>query len=162
MKLEKLYRDNRRTFIFKVYPYVRQYDIAEDLVQEAFSTALNKFEQYDKKKGSLKGWFTKILFSVLWNYMREIRKRPQMTNIDYLLDSDLLGYEEEPDLREHLLALKNVSHKKILASHLILGYSPKETASAVKTTEANVRKVVQRFREGKKKCLNTTQITGWS
>ena len=150
MTLEQLYRQHKKSFIFKVYPYTHLYDVSEDLVQEAFTKAYLNLPQYDKKKGALKGWFTKILFSCLWDYMREKKRHPPTFDIESVLESDLLAYEEEPDLQTYLQQVKNPLHKSILIAHLILGCSPQEVSGVLGTTPENVRKTVQRFREGTK------------
>lgn len=148
MTITKLYTENRRRFIFKLYPYTRNYDIAEDLLQDAILKAHIKYEQYDPKKGALKGWFTKILFSCLWDYMREQRKLPQMLDIDIVTDSDLISYEEDTSLVDLLDQVKNPTHKKILCARMLLGCSYGEIAKMSGTTKNSVRKIVQRFRKG--------------
>lgn len=146
LALSKLYAENRRKFIFKVYPYTRNYDVAEDLVQEAFLKAFDKFSQYKPEKGSLKGWFVKILFSSLWDHMREQKKVPYMMHIDAALEAELSSYDDEADLAALLQTVKNPLHKKILTSKLVFGLSYKEVAGMQGVKEEGVRKIVERFR----------------
>jgi len=146
MNLSKLYTENRRKFIFKIYPYTRSYDIAEELVQEAFLKAFSKFSQYNPEKGSLKGWFVKILFTSLWDHMREQKKIPYMMHIDTALEAELSSYDEEADLAALLQTIKNPMHKKVLVSKLMFGLSYKEVASTQGVKEESVRKIVERFR----------------
>lgn len=147
MNLEVLYLKHRKTFIFKLYPYVHNYELAEDLVQEAFTRAFSKFDQYDEKKGSVKGWFTKILFSCLWNHKKQNKRQPITYDIDSVSESDLLAYEEEPNLREYLESVSNTKHRKALISCLLLGHTYTEAAAVSSLDTENVRKVVYRFRE---------------
>lgn len=146
MTLEELYKQ-RRSFIFKIKPFVKDYDVAEEVVQDAFTRALDKHTQYDKKKGSVKGWFTKILFSCVWKHLRELRKQPPTYDIDLVLESDLLAYEEEPNLRDYVSKTVNVKHKQVLLAYFVLGYTYAEIASTLGLTQDNVRKIVQRFRD---------------
>jgi len=145
--LEQLYQTQRRTFVFKILPYVKIYDVAEDLVQEAFTRALTKLDQYDKRKGPIKGWFTKILFSCVWSHLREQKKTPPMYDIDLVLESDLLAYEEEPNLREYVRKTPNTKHRQALLGYFILGNTYEEISSLLGITQDNARKIVQRFRE---------------
>lgn len=147
MTIEELYKLQRRSFIFKIKPYVRSYDTAEELVQDAFIKAISCHSQYNPKKGSLRGWFSKILFSCLWNHLRTLKKRPPIYDIDFVLESDLLAYEEEPNLREHISRVHNVQHKQALLAYFVLGNSYAEIAPVLGMTQDNVRKIVQRFRE---------------
>lgn len=147
MTLESLYNTHRKTFIFKLYPYVHNYEIAEDLVQEAFLRALSNLSQYDEKKGALKGWFTKILFSCLWNYKRQNKKQPITYDIDSVSEEELMSYAEGEGVREYLQSIANPKHRKALISHLLLGHTYSETAAVASLEEANVRKILSRFRE---------------
>lgn len=150
MTLEQLYRQHKKSFIFKVYPYTHLYDVSEDLVQEAFTKAYINFPQYDKKKGALKGWFTKILFSCLWDYMREKKRHPPTFDIDSVLESDFLSYEENNNLGEYIKEIKNPLHKQVVLAHTLFGCNPQEVASVLPVSEVSVRKIIQRFREGTK------------
>lgn len=154
MSLEAFYKANYLSSIKKIMPYVSNYAVAEDIVQEAFVKALGCIEQYDPKKGEFKGWFTKILFSVLWNYKRDNKRIPNTIDISEVLDSEELSYCDEIDLIPYLKRRSNKQHRKVLIARFLLGYSDKETAEVCKTTPENVRKVVQRFRETVK-CLTT-------
>jgi RNA polymerase sigma factor (sigma-70 family) len=148
--LEALYTSHRKNFIFKIRPYVQGYDVAEELVQEAFTRALTKIDQYDKRKGPIKGWFTKILFSCVWSHLRTLKKKPPIYDIDLVLESDLLAYEEEPDLREYIKKTYNLKHRQVLLAYFVLGNTYQEIASMTGLTYDNVRKIIQRFREGEK------------
>ena len=154
MNLEQLYKQQRRAFVFKVRPYVQSYDVAEEIVQEAFTKAITAYHQYDPRKGPLKGWFTKVLFSCVWSHLREIKKRPPMYDIDVVLESDLLAYEEEPNLREYVSKVFNTKHRQVLLGYFVLGNTYEELASLLGITQDNARKVVQRFRDNEKEIAN--------
>lgn len=149
-ELELLYKQ-RRSFIFKIRGYVESYDVAEELVQDAFTKALSSYHQYDPKKGPLKAWFIKVLFSCLWSYIREKKKRPPMYDIDLVLESDLLAYEEEPNLRDYVSRVPNIKHRQALLGYFVIGNTYAELSSLTGLTQDNLRKILQRFREGEQK-----------
>lgn len=148
MTLEQLYKTQRRHFIYKIYPYLNSYAVAEDLVQEAFIKAFTKVAQYDVKKGTMKSWFNSILFSLMWNHKRYIKRQPHQVDITNYLDSEDFGYTEDINLTSVLDGVKNKAHRRVLVLNLVLGYSLGETASLSKETQGNVRKIVQRYRMG--------------
>lgn len=150
MTLEELYKQ-RRSLIFKIKPFVKDYDVAEEIVQDAFTRALDRISQYDKRKGPLKGWFTKVLFSCVWSHLREIKKRPPMYDIDLVLESDLLAYEEEPNLRQYVSKVFNTKHRQVLLGYFVVGNTYAEIAGLLGMTQDNVRKIVQRFRDEEKR-----------
>lgn len=148
MSIQNLYLLNRRSYIFTIMSYTKSYEISEEIVQDAFVKAIEKFSQYDPKKGKLRGWFTKILFSSLWNYMRAQRKHPIMVDIENVLEKDLMSYEEVPDFQRYLdNTPMNPQHRQVLVAYVILGNTPKEISDVLGVTQDNVRKIVQRFRE---------------
>lgn len=148
MTLEQLYKTQRRHFIYKVYPYLNSYALAEDLVQDAFVKAFTKLGQYDAKKGTIKSWFNSILFSLMWNHKRHLKRQPHQVDITNYLDSEDFSYSEDIDLTSVLEEVKNSIHRRVLVLHLVLGYSLAETASLTKEQQGNVRKIVQRYRSG--------------
>lgn len=148
MILEQLYKTQRRHFIYKVYPYLNSYALAEDLVQDAFVKAFTKLDQYDVKKGTIKSWFNSILFSLMWNHKRHLKRQPHQVDITNYLDSEDFSYSEDIDLTSVLEEVKNNTHRRVLVLHLVLGYSLAETASLTKEQQGNVRKIVQRYRNG--------------
>ena len=144
----EFYSLNRKKFTHKLLYYTKSYDVAEDVVQDAFIKALDKFPQYDPTKGSLKAWFTKVLFSTLWNHIREQRKRPFTFDIDDLLATDLLAYEEVPHLATHLNELDiNPKHRQVLIASMVIGYTNAEISRVLGVSEDNIRKILQRFRK---------------
>lgn len=150
MTLTELYAGHKRSLTSKLYPYTHNLDTAEDLVQDAFVRALVCFDQYDASKSSLKTWFTKIMFSCLWNKLREIRKTPTTFDISDVVESEFLAYEDTPSLAPYIDAVKNSTHKAVLAGYFIFGYTPNEVAKLLGVERANVRKIVQRFQESQK------------
>ena len=148
MTLEQLYKTGRKGYIYKINYYLYNYAVAEDLVQDAFVKAFTKAHQYDANKGTIKAWFNSILFSVLWNYKRSLKRQPFQVNILDYLDSEEFAYCEDTSLATVLENVKNKAHRRVLVLHLVLGYSLAETANLTKEQQGNVRKITQRYRNG--------------
>jgi RNA polymerase sigma factor (sigma-70 family) len=148
MTLEQLYKTGRKGYIYKINYYLHNYAVAEDLVQDAFVKAFAKISQYNKKKGTIKTWFNSILFSVLWNYKRSLKRQPFQVDILEYLDSEEFAYSEDTSLVTVLESVKNKMHRRVLVLNLVLGYSLAETASLTGEQQGNVRKIVQRYRIG--------------
>lgn len=143
MTLEELYRTHYKHFIYKIYPYLHSYDIAEEVVQDAFIKAFTKFDTYDPEKGQIKNWFHSLLFSVLWGHKRAMKKTICSNNPE--------GLEHIIDInRDSLLLFDNIEnlfHKKILTTYFVLGYTYGETAEVCNVGKHNVKKIVQRFKK---------------
>lgn len=148
MTLEHLYKTGRKGYIYKINYYLHNYAVAEDLVQDAFVKAYAKVDQYDPTKGSLKSWFNSILFSVMWNYKRSVKRQPFTVDVMDYLDSEDFAYYEDQSLIKILDNVKNGAHRRVLVLNLVLGYSLAETADISKEQQGNVRKILQRYRMG--------------
>lgn len=148
MTLEHLYKTGRKGYVYKINYYLHNYTVAEDLVQDAFIKAFTKIDQYDVKKGTMKSWFNSILFSLLWNHKRHLKRQPFQVDIANYLDSEDFAYTEDTNLVAVLDEVKNKAHRRVLVLNLVLGYSLAETANLSKETQGNVRKIVQRYRMG--------------
>ena len=145
-QLEELFK-SRTLFVRKIRSYVKDLDTAEDIVQDAFVDILGKVNQFDAKKASLKTWFTKILFSRLWKHMREQRKIPPLVDLESVLESEMVIYQEEPLLEGYVRKVSNKRHKQALLGYYVLGLNDKEVSFLTGLKPENVRKVVQRFKE---------------
>lgn len=71
---EKTYKENAPTMIGVCYRYVQNKEIAEDLMQDAFLTAINKSETYSGK-GSFNGWLRKIAVNTALMYLRNEKSK---------------------------------------------------------------------------------------
>lgn len=141
MTLEELFKD-REIFVKRVMPYVKCYDVAEDVVQNAFIKAFIYKDKYDETRASLKTWFNKILYSCVW----DAKKKPKIKTVD-IDEFDDKGYVEEYDNLETFVEnITNPFHRKVLTCFHIYGYSPLEISLLLDTSESNVRKIIERFR----------------
>lgn len=148
MSLEQLYRDNRSVYVTTIKRYVDCHDTAEDVVQEAFIKAMKSFPTYNPQKGSLRTWFNKVLFSVLWDLKRKNKRQPPLLDIDDFV----MLVEERPDADvifylAKIKAVKNDKHRLILTSYYILGYKLDEICEMFDENKENLHKIIQRFKK---------------
>jgi RNA polymerase sigma factor (sigma-70 family) len=144
--LESLYRSKRKTYLYKIKSIVHDYEIAEEIVQNAFTKALTRIATYDSKKSSLNTWVSSILFSTLWSWKKYLNKEPRFVDIMSCEDKLELSSVQEENL-ESLISIKNPLHQKIIVDCVVLGLNTQEVACDLGVTQANVRKVLERFRK---------------
>ncbi len=147
MTLDQLHRQHYKHFISKVYPYLHSREAAEEVVQDAFVHAIEKMDQYDSTKSSLKTWFTHVLFSCLWNHLRKNKKALKTCELEALGENEGIDISRAGDLAEIILNIPNRRHQHILFCRFILGNDYPEVSDITGYTQDNVRKIVQRFRE---------------
>lgn len=148
-KLTVLYADHKPLFVSLMNRYVHNFSTAEDIVQEAFTKAYTTLTLYDGSRSSVKTWFSKVLFSTLWNYKRKNKKIPVMLDITDILTSFELTTEASDSqdwIRERILNVENEEHRLVLFSYYILGYQTQEIEMCLGVKPDNCRKIVQRFK----------------
>jgi RNA polymerase sigma factor (sigma-70 family) len=150
--LEGYYTHNFEKLCKKRSGWVGGLGNAEDCVQEGFTRALKYIE----------GWtgpqpFSHWVNTIINNACRDFKKadRLQGGNRD-TVDADEEAGEplEQVQLTEEMakiimeeIADKPAPKQTAIRDYLILGYTCKEIAEYVDMSQANIRKVVQRFRE---------------
>jgi len=145
--IEDLYKENQKRYINMIKRYVKDQDLAEDIVQQAFLKSLICYHTFDDKKSSIKTWFSQVLFSELWSYLRNKNKQPPLLDIEEYLDHESLGRDDQDLLRKIVEAIDNKLHRQIIISKIVLGYTYKECSELYNMKQSTIRKVVQRFRK---------------
>jgi RNA polymerase sigma-70 factor (ECF subfamily) len=77
--------------------YVKDFDIASDIVQETFITVFSKIDQY-QGNGSFEGWIRKIAVNANLMYLRANKKKLATENLEQYLENDSIVFEEESDI----------------------------------------------------------------
>jgi len=81
---QKIYKENSHKIIGVLRRYVKNKEVAEDLMHETFITAINKSYTYTGK-GRFEAWLRKIAVNMALMYLR---KQKSQKNIDDLIESD--------------------------------------------------------------------------
>lgn len=146
MTLDELYRNRWSYYVNVIKRHVKSYDIAEDIVQEAFLKCLGK-SSYNPKKGPLENWFYSVLRSKLRQYYRDKSKDPTFINIESILDSIFLSVEEKQNL-SLIIEESPFSdlHKEIIFDKIIMGHTYQQVADMYGMRQGNIRQIIKRFR----------------
>ena len=144
MTIESVYRASKTKLIKKILYIVKDRDLAEELVHDAIVRALEKYQQYDATKASEETWLTHIMFSILWDWKRKQKRKPEIVEADLelLLDENITPY-----MGEFLEGYRNSAHRKVFRLSSEFGYTPKEIGFLLDLQEENVRKILQRLRK---------------
>tara|TARA_R110002050_G_scaffold291167_2_gene445429 strand:+ start:6100 stop:6579 length:480 start_codon:yes stop_codon:yes gene_type:complete len=128
----------------------KDHDAAKDIVQEAYCKAVKYQDVYDKDRASLHTWFNKILFNTLRDFQKTHKKGNVIVDrdIDELSQEDHLNLDRETyaTFEDKIDSIRNLSHRRIVVLHYIVGYSCREVAYMENTTVNNVTTICSRFR----------------
>jgi RNA polymerase sigma factor (sigma-70 family) len=121
---------------------------AEDIVQQAYTYALQYIDSFNQEKGSqplvaFNNWFTTILNNSLYEHQNKEKGMvvPAPVNEELVeLPSSLIE-----DVKR-MIKRETKEHQEILRLHFLLDYSPIDISKVTNNTYANSFKVIQRFR----------------
>ncbi len=112
---------------------LRDRALAEDAVQEAFLSVWRNANQFDRTRGSGRGWLYAVLrnsaLGLLRRSAREVPVAPEMaeTHVEAALAEAWTGLDERSALRQCLARLDPAKRRLVLMSH-VLGYTHGEIA----------------------------------
>lgn len=123
--------------------YARDYSSAEDILQEAFITIINKIEGY-RFEGSFEGWLKRVTVNTAINYIRK-QSRQNLFRIDDesyhdppSQEADVVSSLSEKELMQHIQALPD-GYRTVFNMFVIEGYKHTEIAEILGVTESTSR-----------------------
>lgn len=152
------YMEEYGTGLLKLaYSYVKNWDTAEDLVQETFITVYSKFELFDQKS-SVKTWIYRIAINKCKDYLKSPKNRLlhyYSTHLNQFakeknLTDKLIESEESIAISDTLMNLP-IKYREVLLFYYYEDLTVKEIAQLLHVTEANVKTRLLRGREKFKK-----------
>lgn len=159
LEFEKLFRSEFQGLCFYAYKYVKDYEPAREIVQEAFTSLWEKGTDIDYSR-NVKSYLTTTIHNRCLNYLRDNRKfNGNILEIEKLLESQVIDQHYEVDsfdtdeLRKQINeAIQELPAKCrevfVLNRYEELKY--KEIAEkldiSVKTVEAQMSKALQHLR----------------
>jgi RNA polymerase sigma factor (sigma-70 family) len=128
--LERLYRDRYVGFRNALAPIVGDRDLARDIVQEAFATALRERAQL-RREESLPAWVWQIA------YRAALRERAKQGTVELPDDLTILDPERDPALAAAIRALPP-QRRLVLFLRYFAGLSYADIAEALDISEKTV------------------------
>jgi len=130
--------------------YAKDYDEAQDIMQDAFIKIFGKLADYEKK-GSLEGWVRRIVVNTALDSYRKNKKHQQnvaVDSVDYLLENKTFIIEEL-NANDLLAVIKTIpaGYQMVFNLFAIEGYSHKEIAEKLNITESTSKSQYSRARK---------------
>lgn len=163
---ENLYRQYASKLFAVSLKYSRNYQEAQDNLQDAFITIYEKIDQY-KNKGSFEGWMKRITINTA---LQRYRKQ----NMYQIVDENNIKDQEDVHLREEEVSLDYLlkiiqelpdRYRMVFSLYVLDGYSHKEIAEMMSISEgtsksnlARARKNLKQKLEQNEKLINTRQV----
>ena len=146
----KQYRSHIGKMVGTCYRYIGDWQVAEDLAQDAFLRAIEKSGTYHAW-GSFEGWLKKIAVNEALMYLRN---RPEMVEIDEAMTveeplTDAPQGMEAKFSQEELLELIGklpVKQRTVFNLYAVEHYSHKEIAKTLNISVANSKVLLSRAR----------------
>jgi RNA polymerase sigma-70 factor (ECF subfamily) len=89
--------------------YVKNRDIAEDVMQDGFVTVFTKLSQY-RGTGSFEGWVKRIMINMSLSYLRQSSKIPIQNNVETLFG---LSSDEDSETNQSNASDENFSETEM-------------------------------------------------
>jgi len=130
--------------------YAKDYEEAQDVMQDAFIKIFGKLTNYEKK-GSLEGWVRRIVVNTALDSYRKNKKHQQNVDVDsvgYLLEHKTFIIEEL-NANDLLAVIKTIpaGYQMVFNLFAIEGYSHREIAEKLNITESTSKSQYSRARK---------------
>ena len=126
--------------------HVRDKELAEDLTADTFTKAWSRLESFDFKQP--RPWLYKIARNTMMDHWRKKHTEPMDSEEEYVSGADSIEDQIDKQLTKETIgkALYKLPENmcSVITLRFILGYSAKQTADSLGTTEGNVRVVQYR------------------
>ena len=161
---DELYRKLSPRILGICRRYVMDIEIAENIMHDAFVTAIEKNHLYNQKKGSLEVWIKTISINNCINYINREKNRYTSIN-ENLYESDVRAeYESEEEVKlskmnwkeEQLLELIDQlpdTQKQIFNMYVVDGFSHKKIAEVLSIPENTSKSHLLRAKKNLQKKL---------
>jgi RNA polymerase sigma factor (sigma-70 family) len=156
----KLYEAYSGKFLALCCRYVKDRDLAEDVMIEGFMKIFEKLSQFEQK-GSLEGWMRKVMVNQALLTLRKNRHLAMEVNYDGQQEG-MGSYAAPVDLEaEDLMKLVHelpVGYRTVFNLYAIEGYSHKEIQELLGITESTSKSQLSRARALLQQKLNKSPL----
>ncbi|MCI8597011.1 MAG: sigma-70 family RNA polymerase sigma factor [Lachnospiraceae bacterium] len=153
--LERLMNEYGDTILRTCYLYLRDYQLAEDAVQETFIKAMNSYGSF-KHQSSEKTWLIRIAINCCKNIMRNRWFQIRQNHFEYHMeeaDTNPIDQFIETDSVSAAIMKLNAKDREILVLYYYQDLSVREIAVVIGKTENAIIQRLNRARKRLKKNL---------
>jgi len=140
--------------------YIKDRDLAEDVMIEGFMKIFEKLDQYEGK-GSFEGWMKRVIVTQALLTLRKNQKLSMEINIEHQLETGLPQYEfvdmEVNELMEMIRELP-VGYKTVFNLYAIEGYTHAEISDLLGISENTSKSQLSRARALLKQKITQLQL----
>ncbi len=146
VELTEYYADNFDRLVKKVSYRAGGLHNAEDVVQEAFTRAVQYIDSYDSDRKPLPNWFNSILQNALKNFNQQERIQGMVKEIDRVVNLEDQVYQGQVIQKVlDYISRRRDPDKDILNHFVVLGYSYKEIAQLLDVNIHAVHHCIRQF-----------------
>jgi RNA polymerase sigma-70 factor (ECF subfamily) len=136
--------------------YTKDYEEAQDVLQDGFIKIFNKLPDFEKK-GSLEGWVRRIMVNTALDAYRKAKKHlnnVDVDSVDYMLDSkDFIVESLNAEDLLNIIRTIPEGYRVVFNLFAIEGYSHKEIAERLGVTESTSKSQYSRAKKMLRKLL---------
>lgn len=142
-KLEFLYMEFRKPIFLLALSIVRDYQMAEDIMQETFLKVMKNSESY-KEMGNAKAWIMTITRNISLNYLKKSKR--EEAKEEFVIESEDNFTEDVEGTMEFFRIIQdlNEEERQIIALKLLGGLGYIQIAKILKISLVSARKKYSR------------------
>lgn len=158
--LERLMNEYGDTLLRMCYLYLKDYQLAEDAVQETFIKAMKSYDSFEHRS-SEKTWLIRIAINCCKNIMRnrwyQIRQNNLEDHRERTSNDPIDDFLERDSISTAIMKL-NASDRQIIVLYYYQGLSVREIAAVIGKTENTT---IQRLNRARTKIKNILVEVGY-
>lgn len=147
--INQYYEEERDNLVRRITFRAGSPENAEDIVQEAFTRALQYAKSFDKDKACIRSWFSGILNNALRDFKRDERLYGMCEEFEEEehdgLEMDLLHHDIQRKIREDM-KMQNELHACVVDLYFNKQYKLSDIVKVTDESFHNVHKIVVRFK----------------
>ncbi len=154
-RVEQWIHDYGHDLKWLAYSYVKDHSLAEDITQETFIKAYQKYSSF-KEESSVKTWLYKISINLCKDhlkssYMKRVVKKGtelfrSLPSTQYTPEEYVLSQSEDEELFQHILALEG-KYREIIILYYFEEFDTNELADVIQASPNTVKTRLRRARQ---------------
>ncbi|MCA0972567.1 sigma-70 family RNA polymerase sigma factor [Halobacillus litoralis] len=154
-RVEQWITDYGHDLKWLAYSYVKDHSLAEDITQETFIKAYQKFSTF-KEQSSVKTWLYKITINLCKDYLkssymkRVVKKGAELfrslPSSQSTPEEYILSLSEDEELLDHIMRLES-KYREVIILYYFEEFDTKELAEVIQTSTNTVKTRLRRARQ---------------